>query len=110
MRYEIFDGEYVGAAEWVAPGEVVLDVQESALREWLERYFAAEESVMTPLGSEDGMTCERRDASEAAFNRAVFQLAGYSYQVRRSDPEPATVQSRVRSETSARSHVRTRRR
>lgn len=85
MRYEIFNGDYVGTAEWVAPGEVAVDVPDPEQRAWFERYFAAEDSVMAPAGDHDGMTLERRDASEAAFNRALNQLAAFSYQVRRGD-------------------------
>lgn len=85
MRYEIFNGDYVGTAEWVAPGEVAVDVPDPEARAWFERYFATEDSVMAAAGDHDGMTLERRDASEAAFNRAMYQLAAYSYQVRRGD-------------------------
>ena len=85
MRYGIFNGDYVGTAEWVASGEVVLDIADPQERAWFEHYFATEDSVMAAAGDHEGMILERRDASEAAFNRAMYQLAGHSYEVRQSN-------------------------
>lgn len=85
MRYEIFNGRYVGTAEWMGPGDVMLDVSDPEQCAWFEHYFATEDSVMAAAGDHDGMLLERRDASEAAFNRAMYQLAGYSDEVRPSE-------------------------
>jgi hypothetical protein len=82
MRYEIFNGEYVGAAEWSAPGRVAIDVPDPAQRSWFERYFESEDSfLMGCIGSEE-MTLERRDSSPEAFTRAALALSAYSYRVR----------------------------
>ncbi len=85
VRYEIENGEYVGTVEWQGPGQVSFEVPDPSEREWFERYFGTEESVMGGAGERQGMTLEKRDASEAAFNRAAWELCAYSYKVRQGD-------------------------
>lgn len=85
MRYEIENGDYLGTVEWQGPGQVDFDIPDGKHRKWLERYFAGHDSVMAPAGDHDGMTYERRDESEAAFNRAAYQLAAYAYKVKQGD-------------------------
>lgn len=83
--YEIENGEYVGTVEWQGPGRVSFDMADPSQREWFERYFNAEESVMGGAGEREGMTLEKRNESEAAFNRATWELCAYSYKVRQRD-------------------------
>ena len=82
MRFEIENGDYVGSAEWQGPGNVALDMQDGKQREFFESYFASESAFMTGLGDDADMVCERRDSSEEAFNRSLFELAGHAYKVR----------------------------
>lgn len=77
MRYEIFNGGCLGTVEWRGPGEVAVDVPYIEHRAWLERFFRAYDSVIVGDGAQR-MTLERRDSSEAAFNQAVYELAGYT--------------------------------
>lgn len=82
MQFEIANGDFVGTAEWHGPGDVALDMPDPAKEAWFSRYFEAEDSVMSGPLDCAGMSSERRDASEEAFQRAAFQLAGYAYKVR----------------------------
>ncbi|CAN5659280.1 hypothetical protein BH24ACT26_BH24ACT26_01180 [soil metagenome] len=86
MKYEIFNGEYVGTAEWSEPGRVAIDVTDPTQRTWFERYFESEDSFLSGSVGFEEMTIERRDSSQEAFTRAAFGLAAYSYKVR--DPDP----------------------
>jgi hypothetical protein len=82
MRVDIYDRNYVGSAEWHAPGEVRVEVADEGRRSWFQRYFQSEDSFLTgSLGAEE-FASERRDSSEQAFTRATFNLAAYSYKVR----------------------------
>ena len=85
MKYEIINGDYLGTAEWEGPGRVKLDMPDGKHKQWLEHFFEGEDSVMGGAGEPEGMTHERRDETEAAFNRAAYQLAAYSYKVRQGD-------------------------
>lgn len=85
VRYEIDNGDYVGTVEWEGPGQVKLEMPDGPQKEWFERYFGAEDSVMGGAGEPQGMTYEKRDESEAAFNRAAWELSAYSYRVRQGD-------------------------
>lgn len=85
MKYEIENGDYLGTVEWQGPGKVDFDIPDDEQRQWLEDFFSQPDSVMAPAGDHDGMTYERRDESEAAFNRAAYQLAAYRYKVRHGD-------------------------
>lgn len=97
MKYEISNGDYLGTVEWEAPGRVRLEVRDDRHKEWLERYFSQPDSVMAAAGNHEGMTYERRDESEAAFNRAAYQLAAHRYKVRQGDGR--------RHETRGRQHA-----
>jgi hypothetical protein len=82
VRFEIYDGEYVGTVEWSAPGDVALDVRDDQERAFLERFFEEEDAFLTgSIGAEE-MATERRNSSAEAFARATYQLAAYSYRVR----------------------------
>ncbi|MGH2578601.1 MAG: hypothetical protein ACRDG9_12760 [Actinomycetota bacterium] len=85
MRLEIYNGEYVGAAEWRGPGEVALDMQDEGERAWFERYFAGEDAYMDGPVECAEMSSSRRDASPAAFEHAAFRLAAYAYEIKRGD-------------------------
>lgn len=82
MQFEIADRDFVGTAEWHGPGNVVVEMPDPAREAWFSRYFEAEDSVMSGPVDCAGMSAERRDASEEAFQRAAYQLAGYAYKVR----------------------------
>lgn len=82
MRYEIYNGEYVGTVEWSGPGHITLDVDDDDQKHWFASYFEAEDSFLTgSIGCEE-ISVERRDSSPAAFTRAARALAAYSYRVR----------------------------
>jgi hypothetical protein len=88
VKVEIYNGDYVGTAEWSSPGEVDLDITDAAQRAFFEDFFEAEDAFLTGSVGDEEMASERRDASLEAFNRATFKLAAYSYTVR--IPEEAT--------------------
>jgi hypothetical protein len=81
MKFEIENGDYVGTAEWVAPGRVDLDMSSGSQRAWFERYFAEEDAFLTGSVECAEMSSERRDESPEAFQRAAVQLAAYAYTV-----------------------------
>ncbi|MFN2488736.1 MAG: hypothetical protein ABR529_03140 [Actinomycetota bacterium] len=93
MRFEIYNGDYVGTAEWSAPGRVALDVADPAQRTWFERYFASEDSFLTGSVGFEEIALERRDSSRAAFTRAAVQLAAYAYRVRDVGSAEPTVET-----------------
>jgi hypothetical protein len=81
MKFEIENGDYVGTAEWMGPGEVALDMADGHHREWFERYFKEEDAFLTGSVECTEMSSERRDDSPEAFQRAAFRLAAYAYTV-----------------------------
>ena len=85
MKFEIDNGHFVGTAEWKAPGQVAVDVDDPQEKQWFEDYFAAEDCFMSGPVECAEMKMERRDESEQAFTRAAMQLAAYSYAVRQGD-------------------------
>jgi hypothetical protein len=85
VKFEIENGEYVGTAEWEAPGQVAFDMKSDEDRAWFERYFHGEDSFMNGPVEAAEMWSERRDSSPEAFTRAAFQLAAYAYTVRQGD-------------------------
>lgn len=82
MKYEIHNGDFVGTAEWKAPGSVVLEMNDPAQETWFSRYFSSEDSFMGGSVEAGEMECERPDSSPEAFERAAFRLAGHAYKVR----------------------------
>lgn len=82
MKFEIYDGGYVGTVAWSSPGHVDLDVTDDERRAFFERFFETEDAFLTGSVGCEEMATERRDASAEAFARATFQLAAYSYTVR----------------------------
>ena len=85
MKFEIENGEYVGTAEWHAPGQVALEMKSDSDRAWFERYFHGEDSFLNGPVEAAEMWSERRDESAEAFTRAAFQLVAYAYTVRQGD-------------------------
>jgi hypothetical protein len=85
MKLEIHNGEFVGTAEWQEPGRVALDMKDPKERRWFESYFAGEEAFLGGPVECPEMLVEKRDESEAAFDRAVEALALYAYSVKRGD-------------------------
>ena len=85
MKFEIENGRFVGTAEWQGPGRVALEMDDPRDQEWFESYFSAEDSFMAGPVEAAEMEMHRRDASETAFEHAVFRLAAYSFNVRRSE-------------------------
>lgn len=82
MKFEIENGEYVGTAEWTAPGQVALEMDDPKQKEWFANYFESEDAFLTGPVECAEMSAERRDASPQAFQRATYQLAAYAYKVR----------------------------
>ena len=82
MKFEIENGDYVGTAEWQAPGQVALDMTDEKQRTWFEHFFAEETSAMSGPVDCAEMTYERRNDSEQAFQRAAMELAAHAYKVR----------------------------
>lgn len=82
MKFEIENGDYVGTAEWKAPGQVALDMRDDTQRTWFERFFTGETSHMAGPVDSPEMSCERRDSSEEAFQRASYELAARAFKVR----------------------------
>lgn len=87
MRFEFQNGDHSGTAEWQGPGRVTVMSDDAERKQWFERYFEGEASFMTGPVECGEMNYERRNESEAAFTRAAYELAAYSYKVRRGDAE-----------------------
>jgi hypothetical protein len=90
MKFEIHNGRLVGTAEWVAPGEVALDIDDERDRAFFEQFFASEDTFLSGPVESAEMTMERRDSSAEAFQRAAFALAAYSYHVTAMNREGAS--------------------
>ncbi|HEX2240962.1 MAG TPA: hypothetical protein VHJ82_07475 [Actinomycetota bacterium] len=88
MKFEIHNGEYLGTAEWLAPGQVRLEMADGKHRQWFERFFSAEDAQLGGSVECPEMTLERRDDSAEAFERAVFGLTAYDCTVSRADQHP----------------------
>lgn len=89
MKFHIENGGYIGTAEWQAPGQVALEMDDEGHRAWFARYFSAEDSFMAGPVESAAMAMHRRDDSPRAFEHSAFRLAAYSYKVRRSDDRAA---------------------
>jgi hypothetical protein len=89
MKYSIYNGKYVGTAEWSGPGDVTLDVDDARERSWLQRYFSREDCFLCGPVESAEMTVERGDASAEAFERATYRLSAFAYRVRAHDPQGA---------------------
>lgn len=87
MRFEFQNGDHSGSAEWQGPGQVMVTTTDPDRQAWFERYFEGETSFMNGPVECGEMSFERRDESEAAFTRAAYELAAYSYKVRQRDNE-----------------------
>jgi len=83
MKFEIYNGEQVGTAEWQGPGQVALEVSDPERRGWFESFFATEDSTLDgPVECASMTASERGDSSEEAFARALYRLGFYSYKFR----------------------------
>jgi hypothetical protein len=82
MKLEIHNGEFVGTAEWQEPGKVAVEVDDPDQRSWFENYFEGEEAYLAGAVGSPEMHVERRDSSQAAFDRAVEELRRYAYTVK----------------------------
>jgi hypothetical protein len=81
VKFEVFNGNYVGTVTWTGPHEVALDVPDETHRRFFERFFASEDSVMTGAMGTESMSSGRRDESEDNFRRAMYELVAYRYRV-----------------------------
>lgn len=91
MKFELYNGEFVGTAEWQAPGRVALEVDDPDRRKWFEAFFAAEDSTLDgPVECASMTTAERGDSSREAFERAVYRLGFYAYESRTAAHSRAT--------------------
>jgi hypothetical protein len=89
VKFEIYNGGYVGTVEWSGPGNISLDVSDDRERSWFEHYFGSEDAfLMGSVGFEE-MALEKRDSSQEAFTRAAMHLAAYRYSVRERSSEGA---------------------
>jgi hypothetical protein len=83
MKIEIYNGDHVGTAEWKAPGQVAIEVDDPERRDWFESFFATEDSTLDgPVECASMTGAERGDSSEEAFARALYRLGFYSYKFR----------------------------
>jgi hypothetical protein len=82
MQFEVKHGDSSGTVEWRGPGDVAVEMPDPKQESWFSSYFQAEDSVMGGPLDCAGMSSERRDSSQEAFQRAAFQLAAYAYKVR----------------------------
>jgi hypothetical protein len=89
MKLSIDNGRYLGSIEWVAPGEVVVDMEDPRDRAFFESYFESEDSFLSGPVESAEMTMERRDQSEQAFARAAFRLSAFEFKVYEERPQGA---------------------
>jgi hypothetical protein len=87
MKLEIHNGEFVGTAEWREPGKVTVEVADPDEKKWFEAYFEGEDAYLSGSVGCPEMHVERRDSSEAAFDRAAEALTRYAYTVRNGTRE-----------------------
>lgn len=77
MRFALYSGDSeVGLVEWVAPGQVELDVPDASARSFLGQYFSGETVHLAGLFEANGETLvvRRRDRSPAVFETACIAL------------------------------------
>jgi hypothetical protein len=83
MKHEIWNGKYLGTAEFVEPGDVRLDMDDPKSRNWFEHYFGEEQSYLTGAVDCPEMASECPADSEEAFTRSLGRLLAFNYDVRR---------------------------
>jgi hypothetical protein len=88
MKLEIYNGDFVGTAEWRGPGDVALEVEDPRQREFFAAYFAGEDAYLDGPVECAEMEHSRRDSSEQAFGHAAYRLAAYAYTMRSADGRP----------------------
>ncbi|MEA2497755.1 MAG: hypothetical protein QOH26_160 [Actinomycetota bacterium] len=79
MKVEIYNGYFLGSAEWRGPKEVVLEMDDPGAKQWFERYFNEEDSFLTGSVDCPSLTTECRSDSEESFTRAAESLGSYNY-------------------------------
>ncbi|MGH2806483.1 MAG: hypothetical protein ACRDKT_04325 [Actinomycetota bacterium] len=79
MKVEIYNGYFLGSAEWRGPNDVEVEMEDAEAKSWFERYFSSEDASLG--GSVDCPTLvfARRDESEEAFTRAAQDLRMHDY-------------------------------
>lgn len=83
MKFEIYNGDHVGTAEWRSPGMVAVEMDDPRERKWFEEFFSQEDSTLDgPVECASMTSAERGDSSEEAFARAMYRLGFYSYSFR----------------------------
>ena len=85
MKFEIFNGMYLGTAEWEGPGRVTVAIDDDRERRFFESYFTTEYPYLTGTVDCPGMSEERPDQDEAAFARALARLNQFDYRVTPAD-------------------------
>jgi hypothetical protein len=99
MRFEFHDEkDQVGSAQWEGPGQVRLNVDDEAERDFLSNYFAGEMHYFsTPFEEdEDAVQVRRRDWTPWEFERACLALAskrGYRVHMTPSEPVEARTEA-----------------
>ena len=79
MKVEIYNGYFLGSAEWRGPKDVVLEMEDPESKTWFERYFSAEDANLGGSVDCPELHFERRDESEEAFTRATQDLRMHDY-------------------------------
>ena len=79
MKVEIYNGYFLGSAEWRGPHEVVLEMDDPTAKQWFERYFNEEDSFLTGSVDCPELASECRSDSEESFTRAAESLRSYNY-------------------------------
>jgi hypothetical protein len=93
LKFEIYNGNHVGTAEWRSPGEVALEMDDPQLRAWFTDYFAREDTFLSgSVGDPQMSEPQRGDASASAFAHAAFRLAAHRYRIRQLDATPDEAQ------------------
>jgi hypothetical protein len=93
MKVEIYNGYFLGSAEWRGPQDVVLDMDDPKAKNWFERYFSSEEATLGGSVDCPELTFERRDESEEAFTRAAQDLRMHDYRAFEPGHGPAEMRS-----------------
>ncbi|MEA2461045.1 MAG: hypothetical protein QOH90_1222 [Actinomycetota bacterium] len=79
MKVEIYNGYFLGSAEWRGPQEVHLEMEDPTAREWFQRYFSQEDSFLEGSVDCPELSSERHDDTEETFSRALNGLTWHNY-------------------------------
>jgi hypothetical protein len=89
MKVEIYNGYFLGSAEWRGPQEVHLEMDDANTKEWFQRYFSEEDSFLEGSVDCPELASERRDDSEEAFTRSLNALGWHNYRAYAPGEGPA---------------------